>query len=1149
MLHLLFKRVLPLTALPILVASVSVQAAPGLLAQSPTARSPIFLPFAPNNLSSASRPLPSYEGVRPTGGNCPAGYHLETATGIPGWHEVDTVEYSDQDYVCVLNDLNPQANCGPYGELTRVNGNYACACAEGYVGETCNLCAPGYTFNPGSLACEITPVDPETPILGGDESLEWDEEVVLIAGPTGDPHNWEISPGGEGCLLENSGDPCATSLDGLGSVIFKAPASSDKAVGMTEIVLKNPANNGAVGKKTLVFVQPGGMPVTGSGSAQLQPVVDALAQFMRYRCVGGGVVGISYYGKVVGVWGLGKKDGRNAQNIYPGCGDDSLDPYLAAAPKVGPDTPFRIGSNSKAVTAAITRLAIRQKWMQLNPGSDPTYAEIEALNLVNPVGLGSQLIDPQLRDILARVTPPPYFYDLDLGVEGYADENWVKVTVGDLLGHTAGLKRDPPSYTNSIVPTLAWLRGLWTIGDFATQDALLQAQYGPLTVDLARAQLAAASGQSTSDIYFLPRPTGREVVLAVTGTRFKNDPDDNINEYSNIDPPIWQMINEYLTGLPYSAELGEPASHEGSLVDLFFEQDLGVNTTGQSGIFRSQAAFPRLPTDPEPRYRGYVPSQNTYTPLSNDSKRPHCFHNGNGVSCVFDSWVDESFGRANWNWGLGLSEQHTNNANIWPESGLLAAEPAAYLKFMSKYWVGGYGADPLIGEQRVDASNKKIWNAYVTHNGALDGTLSWVLQLGNSGPTTFNLPPRTSNGSALKDEFTGGYPTLVLGNLSENKVEHYAFGVPNGFAADSIFSPTPFSDMAVGSVLARGGDDRAYLVDEAADAIRVRSNDSSLYANYLMPIASGEKLVVADLDNDIFAEMILYHPQFIDGELRFFDHDGTSLGVHSPAGGSGAVRQVAVGDIHGDGKVDIITVRNTVSGNLYVLQDFRIGPLYTGFSPNIYLDSSDQIAMGIVMGQMASKDDLVVGRAATGNIEIYNYTCAGGPCRFDLYTTITGAGFEAGSTLAVSDYSFEGSRQYLAVGIPSTGHIRVYQAKPSDDTFFKLRSTIKEFIGDGPFTAGDPLAFADSFGGISQYICSRADGVKRTLPPGVDIFVAINQRGTGNTTGSEMGDKICTEDDDYNCGSAYGRLYDFIHFGACQASWNFVQPLDPVILP
>jgi hypothetical protein len=59
------------------------------------------------------------------------------------------------------------------------------------------------------------------------------------------------------------------------------------------------------------------IPVTGSGDAQLQPILQSLTTFMRHRCIGAAVLGVSIKGKPVGVWGLGRMKGRPTNTAVP----------------------------------------------------------------------------------------------------------------------------------------------------------------------------------------------------------------------------------------------------------------------------------------------------------------------------------------------------------------------------------------------------------------------------------------------------------------------------------------------------------------------------------------------------------------------------------------------------------------------------------------------------------------------------------------------------------------------------------------------------------------------------------------------------------------------------------------------------------------
>ncbi|MEG4281834.1 hypothetical protein QUB68_01790 [Microcoleus sp. A006_D1] len=99
------------------------------------------------------------------------------------------------------------------------------------------------------------------------------------------------------------------------------------------------------------------IPVSGSGDAQLQPILQSLTEFMRHRCIGAAVLGVSVKGKPVGVWGLGRMKGRSTNNANPACGDEMQAPLSAIVPA---DTPMRMGSISKPVTFAMVRWALKQ---------------------------------------------------------------------------------------------------------------------------------------------------------------------------------------------------------------------------------------------------------------------------------------------------------------------------------------------------------------------------------------------------------------------------------------------------------------------------------------------------------------------------------------------------------------------------------------------------------------------------------------------------------------------------------------------------------------------------------------------------------------------------------------------------------------------
>ncbi|MBD0364178.1 MAG: hypothetical protein ICV55_15620, partial [Coleofasciculus sp. C3-bin4] len=62
--------------------------------------------------------------------------------------------------------------------------------------------------------------------------------------------------------------------------------------------------------QTSNFKEVNNIPLTGSGDTQLEPILQSLTEFMRHRCVGAAVLGVSVKGKPVGIWGLGRMNGR-----------------------------------------------------------------------------------------------------------------------------------------------------------------------------------------------------------------------------------------------------------------------------------------------------------------------------------------------------------------------------------------------------------------------------------------------------------------------------------------------------------------------------------------------------------------------------------------------------------------------------------------------------------------------------------------------------------------------------------------------------------------------------------------------------------------------------------------------------------------------
>jgi len=130
---------------------------------------------------------------------------------------------------------------------------------------------------------------------------------------------------------------------------------------------------------------PSAIPATGTLPTELAGVDAAIKAFMRASCTGAVSIALGFGNGPLMARGYGYKSGPPNQACANGG-----DPFVGGA-KVGPNTAFRLGSNSKAITAAIVRTVLKQKLASL--GRPTTDAEVESLRVFDPE-LG--LVSPRL---------------------------------------------------------------------------------------------------------------------------------------------------------------------------------------------------------------------------------------------------------------------------------------------------------------------------------------------------------------------------------------------------------------------------------------------------------------------------------------------------------------------------------------------------------------------------------------------------------------------------------------------------------------------------------------------------------------------------------------------------------------------------------
>jgi len=752
--------------------------------------------------------------------DCPPGSHLLHASGIHGVPDPDTFDPRDAsgaDFQCVADTTCDDLACSENGRCVVEDGEPVCVCRRGYVGDGCERCAVGYEKN-STGQCVIGPVCREVYCSGFGECVDdgFTIKCECDRGHSGDhcEDGWDGDPSelhppprivlngtnqsvrvGECVPLDidslgvgNLANDFVWKLEGPGTldptvgpnVFYCAPTvmqTRQSQVATLQICLRSFPD---VCTTRYLTVDPvGGIRSTGESHAMLKPLDDAMKRYMRLRCVGGAVLGVSVFGKVVYLRGYGNLNGAPTDDpdYLQECGDiyDASDVApgvsLPHPSPVQPWTPFRIGSNSKCVGGAILRDAVKTNLIGNPNASDDV---VEAMILCNTPGA----VPESIREVMCGDVPPPvplltvsgkrpdcsgsdpcpyggtcvdngdndYCDNCPAGFGGIdctvnlascpnlanaADSRLANLTFGHLLGHTSGFPRSAPDGVSVVTKNFDTLRGLSTESDWADQEQEVTSDAGFPSGNFAAEFPGFGGAKAHIDPgYFVPRPTIPEIMRTRFGACLLSDPGSN-ESYSNTNFAFLGHLIEHITGLPFGAKQGKPGLHSGSALENFLQSKVGVPLANQGtpeGIFVSQDVL-RLRHPQEPIYRHW--QSGTYYPLLTDLKRPHCLWNGS--ICAFTDYISGAF-RYTWDFihDLTLGPYRGGGNDGSGTTGSLAAEARVFLKFMSRYWVGGGGSNPLYGETRCP-NGDCIWTFGNSHNGARDGTWSYVLQIGGSG--------------------------------------------------------------------------------------------------------------------------------------------------------------------------------------------------------------------------------------------------------------------------------------------------------------------------------------------------------------------------------------------------------------------------------
>lgn len=809
------------------------------------------------DLSDVARFLRSFTGTCIGLGACPPGQHLEHKSGEPDVVNQETADLNPPDareYRCVDDESCVEVDCGGRGECQEIGGKAVCACATGYAGDHCDRCAVGYEPNrtgecefgrecrerlcSGQGTCMLRGYD----IIcdcdtgasgdycengGGDSSTLRAPTYIVI---TGTDLSLELGVHREMCATTFGGGLIDTqlnwTLNGPGILTFSAPgcrmyvpppAGTFADSQSVEVKVCSQSFPDECATRFLTIDPPGAIKSTGQSHAIFKAFDDNIKRFMRYRCIGGAVLGISIFGKPVYVKGYGNLSGAptNDPAYLSACGDTfNVSGLLTGHPlpgpsEVQPNSPFRIGSNSKAVTGAVLRKAVKAEITVTD-----TDDNVEAVRLCDGV------VPNDMHDVICIGLPPPVplltqtgqsvncnaeepcpyggtcvasnektgigtCQNCPAGFAGQdcsrntafcdpseADDRWEDVTLGHLLGHTSGLTRSVPDRDNVILPNFWRLRDLMVEGDWADQEDILTSEGGFPNGNFNSEfpNFDDAKDEIGESAYFVPRPTNTESILTRMGACLLSTPGDTYL-YSNTGFSLLGIVTEEITGKFFAGTTGKPQQHQGSLLENFNDNQLGLPIPGQGtadGMYVAQNRF-ELRNSKEPVWRSWTTDNGgSYYKLVRDEKRMYCDWIGN--DCNFNAWINGT-DRFDWEFEDRTTiRTYEGSAGTGPATaGSLAVEAEVYLRFMAKYWVGGSGKDganPRYGETRCPGGNC-IWTLSTSHNGALRGAFSDVKQLGG--------PVKVNNSSCSQDSDCPTY-TACQGTGQDEVVQQFCLG-------------------------------------------------------------------------------------------------------------------------------------------------------------------------------------------------------------------------------------------------------------------------------------------------------------------------------------------------------------------------------------
>ncbi len=264
------------------------------------------------------------------------------------------------------------------------------------------------------------------------------------------------------------------------------------------------------------------------------------------------------------------------------------------------------------------------------------------------------------------------------------------------------------------------------------------------------------------------------------------------------------------------------------------------------------------------------------------------------------------------------------------------------------------------------------------------------------------------------------------------------------------------------------------------------ANDTVSFMAYQSDFSGGVRVAVGDVNGDGFADIITGPGAGSPAHVKVFD--GSRLGpkgseLMSFTAYPGFFRNgvyVAVGDVNGDGRGDIIVapdaggpqpVRVFDGSNGALLASFyAFGPAFTG---------GVTVAAGDVNGD--GRDDIITGSgAANGHVKVFN-----GSSGAEVRSFLAFPGFNGGVSVAAGDVNNDGLADVIVGAGPGApgGHVKVFDGRTG-------QQLLDFFAFDPNFLGGVQVGVGDVDGDkIVDIIVGSGPGAG----PHVKVFRSIDQ--------------------------------------------------------